>query len=267
MADRLKSKVAIVVGGGQTPGETIGNGKATALLFAREGAKVLVVDMDLARAEETCHTIASEGGTAVPFEADVGKSEDCAAIPEKCMETFGQVNILHNNVGIGGWDSGLLSLKEEVWDNIMDINLKSMFLTCKSTMPHLVASGGGAIINISSVAAVAGIHNILAYKISKSGVNSLTQAVAMGAAKKGVRVNAIMPGLMNTPMAVDGISEGKGIDRAELVAQRNAMVPLKGGMGSAWDIAYAALFLASDEAKFITGVILPVDGGQTAKVG
>ncbi len=266
MEARLQGKVAIVVGAGQTPGETIGNGRATAITFAREGAKVLLVDRRLDSAEETRAMIAEEGGEASACEADVTVAEDCARFAQTCMDVYGRIDILHNNVGIGGGDRGLVSLEEETWDAILNVNLKGMFLSCKHVMPFMVAAGGGAIINISSVAAVCAV-NMLAYKTSKAGVNAMSHSIAMGAAAKGVRVNVIMPGLMNTPMAIEGLSQARGIPKEELIRQRDELVPLKGGMGSAWDIANAALFLASDEARFITGVALAVDGGQSAKIG
>ena len=266
MGERLKGKVAIVVGAGQTPGETMGNGRATAITFAREGARLLLVDRRLDSAEDTRAIIEAEGGTAATCEADVTDAADCARFAETCMSTYGRVDILHNNVGIGGGDRGLINLAEEDWDNILNVNLKGMFLSCKHVMPYLVEQGGGAIVNISSVAAVCAV-NMLAYKTSKAGLNALSHSIAMGAAGKGVRVNVIMPGLMNTPMAIEGHSAARGITREQLISERDGRVPLKGGMGSAWDIANAALFLASDEAKFITGVVLPVDGGQAARIG
>lgn len=266
MGERLKGKTAIVMGAGQTPGETIGNGRATAMLFARQGARVLCVDNRLESARETASMIAAEGGEAAAFEADVTVAADCQGAVADCMARWGRIDILHNNVGIGSGDRGLTRLKEADWDRIMAINTKSVYLACQAVMPQMVAQGSGAIVNVSSVAAVCSM-NMLAYKTSKAGVNALTQAIAMGAAPKGVRVNCIMPGLMNTPMAIEGISRDLGIDRDALIQQRNQRVPLKGGMGSAWDVAHAALYLASDEAKFVTGAILPVDGGQCAMVG
>jgi NAD(P)-dependent dehydrogenase (short-subunit alcohol dehydrogenase family) len=148
----------------------------------------------------------------------------------------------------------------------MDVNLKSVFLTCKHVLPVMREQGSGVITNISSVAAVCSV-GIVAYKTSKAGVNAFTHSLAIGNARYGIRVNAIMPGLMNTPMAIEGISAARGIDRELLIEQRDAQVPLGGKMGTAWDIANAGLFLASDEARFITGVILPVDGGQSARIG
>ena len=268
---RLDGKTAIVVGAGQTPGETIGNGRATALLFAREGARVLLVDRRLDSAIETQEMIKSEGGESAVFEADVTREDDCRALVGACVEQYGRVDVLQNNVGIGGGDAGPTRLTEETWDRIMNTNLKSVFLTCKHALPVMREQRSGCITNISSVAAVCGV-GIVAYKTSKAGVNAYTHALATGNARYGIRANAIMPGLMNTPMAIEGISQARGIDREELIRQRDAQVPLcdktgGGKMGTAWDIANASLFLASDEAGFITGVVLPVDGGQSARIG
>ena len=263
---RLEGKTAIVVGAGQTPGETIGNGRATAILFAREGAKVLLVDSNRESAEETQSMIEKEGGTAKTFEADVTREAECAALVDACRDAYGRVDVLHNNVGIAAGDAGPTHLKEENWQRILDVNLTSVYLTCKHALPVMREQGSGVIINISSIAAVCSI-GMLAYKTSKAGVNALTHSLALGNARYGIRVNAIMPGLMNTPMAIEQISEIRGIDRQQLIQERDAQVPLGAKMGTAWDIAHAALFLASDEAKFITGVVLPVDGGQSARIG
>ncbi len=262
---RLEGKVAVVVGAGQTPGETIGNGRATAILFAREGARVMLVDRRLDSAQDTEKLIADEGFASSSLEADVTKEQECAGLVKACLDEFGRIDILHNNVGIGAKDNSVTELEEEAWDRIIDVNLKSMFLTCKHVVPVMREQGAGVITNISSVASIAAIP-LLAYKVSKSGVNALTQQVAMANARHGIRCNAILPGLMNTPMAIEGWVS-LGMDRETIVARRDSQVPLGAKQGTAWDIANAALFLASDEAKFITGVLLPVDGGQSIKVG
>ena len=263
---RLKDKVAIVTGAGQTPGETVGNGRATAILFAREGARVALVDANLESALETKALIEAEGGESFVFRADVTSQEDCQAFVRAAIETYGRVDVLHNNVGVGAGDDEILSLTEESWDRIIKVNLKSMFLCSRSVLPVMREQRSGSIINISSIAAICST-GIVAYKISKAGVNALTHQVALENAKYNIRANAIMPGLMNTPMAIEGISKSQGISREELIRKRDAAVPLGGKMGTAWDVAFAALFLASDEAKFITGVMLPVDGGQSARIG
>jgi len=264
---RLEGKVAIVVGAGQTAGDTIGNGRATAILFAREGARVLVVDRDAQSARETQAMIEREGGTASVFVADVTDERACRELVEACRATYGRIDILHNNIGIGTGDSELVSLDESAWDEILRVNLKSAFLACKHVLPVMREQAGGAIINISSIAAVAAAIELTAYKVSKAALNALTQVTAIANARYGIRVNAIMPGLIETPMAIESIARRRGIPKDDLIRERNARVPLGQKMGTAWDIANAALFLASDEAKFITGVILPVDGGQSARIG
>ncbi len=266
MSGRLDGKVAIVVGAGQTPGDTIGNGRATAILFAREGARVLAVDRRLESAEETAALCRAEGGEARAFEADATHEPDCEALVRCCVETHGRIDVLHNNVGVGGGDAGPAHLKLEDWDHILAVNLRSVILPCKHVLPVMRRQGSGVILNISSVAAICST-GIVAYKTSKAGVNAYTQSLAVGNAHYGIRANVIMPGLMNTPMAIEGIARARGISKQELIRERDALVPLRGGMGTAWDVAHAALFLASDEARFITGVALPVDGGQSARIG
>jgi NAD(P)-dependent dehydrogenase (short-subunit alcohol dehydrogenase family) len=266
MAERLAGKVAIVVGAGQTPGDTIGNGRATAILFAREGARVVAVDRLLASAEETVGLIGAEGGVAVAVEADATREAECAALVQRVLDLHGRIDVLHNNVGIGGGDAGPAHVEEAVWDHIMAVNLKSVILPCKHVLPVMRRQRAGAIVNVSSIAAVCATP-IVAYKASKAGVNAYTQSLAIGNAKYGIRANVVMPGLMNTPMAVEGIARARGISKEDLVRARDAQVPLGGKMGTAWDVAYAALFLASDEARFITGVALAVDGGQSARIG
>jgi NAD(P)-dependent dehydrogenase (short-subunit alcohol dehydrogenase family) len=263
---RLAGKTAIVVGAGQTPGDTIGNGRATAILFAREGARVLAVDRNLASAEETAAMIRAEGGVCQAHEADATRDAACRGFVAACLAAFGRIDVLQNNIGTGAGDSSLSRVSEESWDRIFSVNLKSVFLACKHVLPVMKEQKSGAIVNVSSIASLCSVP-LLAYKTSKAAVNALTHGLACGNAKHGVRVNAVLPGLMNTPMAVENISQARGIDKDQLIAARDAMVPLGGKMGTAWDVAYASLFLASDEAKFITGVLLPVDGGQSARIG
>ena len=263
---RLEEKVAIVVGAGQTPGDTIGNGRATAILFAREGARVVAADLRLDSALETVEMIEKEGGVAVAVQADATVEADAQVLLERCLERFGRIDVLHNNVGIGGGDSGPAHVDEEAWDRILAVNLKSVLFPCKAALPVMRRQRSGSIINISSVAAVCST-GIVAYKTSKAGINAYTQSLAIGNARYGIRANVIMPGLMNTPMAIEGISRARGVAKEDLIRERDAMVPLRARMGTGWDIAHAALFLASDEAGFITGAVLPVDGGQSARIG
>lgn len=266
MAGRLAGKTAVVVGAGQTPGETIGNGRATAILFAREGARVLCVDRRLGSAEDTVAMIAAEGGEAHAFEADISREADCAALVAQASARLGRFDILHNNVGIGAGDNSITRLERESWERILSVNLTGMWLTIKHALPVMKAQGGGAIVNISSVAAIAPA-NIIAYEVSKAGVNKLTTSTAALNARHMIRCNAIMPGLMDTPMAVQGYSASRGETVETVRAARNARVPLGGKMGDGWDTAHAALFLASDEARFITGQILAVDGGASVRRG
>jgi NAD(P)-dependent dehydrogenase (short-subunit alcohol dehydrogenase family) len=225
----------------------------------------MLVDNREDSARETLSMLEADGGKGVIFEADVTKEDDCSALSRACVEQFGRIDVLHNNVGIGGSGVGATRLDETDWQRVIDVNLTSMFLTCKHILPVMREQRSGSIINISSVASVAAV-SMLAYKVSKAGVNALTQQIAISNAQFGIRANAILPGLINTPMAIEGISRARGIPREELIEQRDEAVPL-GKMGSAWDVASAALFLASDEAKFVTGALLPVDGGQSIKVG
>lgn len=263
---RMQEKVAIVTGAGQTPGDTIGNGRATATLFAREGAKVVCVDRDVERAKETEAAIRDEGGDATVVAADVTDAEDCRAMVDACRERYGRLDVLHNNVGIAAGDSSVGRIELDDWHRILEVNVTATMLSIKAALPVMREQGSGAITNVSSVASIAA-HPLVAYKVSKAGVNALTQQVAIANARHGIRCNCILPGLMNTPMAIEGISAARGISKEDLIRERDDMVPLAGGMGSAWDIAHAALFLASDEAGFVTGVLLPVDGGQSIKVG
>jgi len=267
MSGRLQGKIAIIVGAGQSAGETIGNGRAMALLFARHGAQVLCVDRDLASANETVALIAAEGGHAVPFEADVSRDADCAAIVAEAKSRWGRIDILVNNVGIGGGGDGPAHrADEQAFDRILTVNLKSAWMTIKHTVPIMREQGFGSIVNISSLASLAG-GNQVAYEVSKAGMNRLTTSVANANAGHGLRCNAVLPGLMDTPMAISGIAAAAGSTTSAVREARNARVPLRGKMGTAWDTAHAALFLASDESNFITGILLPVDGGMAARVG
>jgi NAD(P)-dependent dehydrogenase (short-subunit alcohol dehydrogenase family) len=265
MAGRLEGKIALIVGAGQTPGATIGNGRATALRFAQEGATVFLVDRRLKSAEETLEMVVAGGGRGMAHEADVTSEAACAGMVDACVKSLGRIDILHNNVGIGAGDRGPTTMTEEVWDRIFATNLKSVMFACKYALPVMRAQRSGVIINISSIAAVCSV-GIVAYKTSKAAVNAFTQSLAIGKGEYNIRANVIMPGLMNTPMAIEGYVAA-GRDRQELIAQRDSQVPLGRTMGTGWDVANAALFLASDEARFISGVCLAVDGGQSARIG
>jgi NAD(P)-dependent dehydrogenase (short-subunit alcohol dehydrogenase family) len=264
---KLDGRTAIVVGAGQTPGQTIGNGRATSVLYAREGARVLAVDRDLDAAQATVDQIAEEGGEAVPWVADATDEEAVEAAIRECVDRWGRLDILHNNVGIGlvGGDAPVTDIAGDAFDHVMSVNLKSMVLSCKHAVPVMRQQESGVVVNISSTAAISDFP-LVAYKTSKAAVIALTEHVAATNARYGIRANAILPGLMETPMAIEG-RVAAGADREELIARRHAMVPLRGRMGTAWDVAKAALFLASDDAEFITGVALLVDGGRAVTSG
>src|SRR5262245_18399924 len=202
---RLQNKLAIVVGAGQTPGATIGNGRATAILFAREGARVVLVDRDRESARETQSLIETEGGECLFCEADVTRAEDCLAFTRAALDAYGRIDVLQNDVGIDAGDAELVGLSEDAWDRILDTNLKGMFLSCGQVLPVMRQRQEGSIINISSIAAVCSATNLRAYKISKAGVNAMTQSLSIRNAKYRVRVIAIMPVLINTPMAIEGL--------------------------------------------------------------
>jgi NAD(P)-dependent dehydrogenase (short-subunit alcohol dehydrogenase family) len=263
MTGKLDGRVAVIVGAGQTPGAAIGNGRATAITFAREGARLVLVDRDRDRAEATAADI---DGETVVVVADVSSDDGPDTIVAAAVDAWGGLDILHNNVGIGMGDGPPHRLTDDAYDRIMDVNLRSLWRMCRAATPALRQSEHGAIVNVSSLAAVASATNLTAYKISKAGVNALTQNLALSNAKYGLRANAIMPGFVDTPMGVDAAAEAMGIDRDDYAAGRAAMVPL-GRQGTAWDVANAALFLASDDGGWITGVVLPVDGGQSIKIG
>ncbi|WP_233353169.1 SDR family NAD(P)-dependent oxidoreductase [Henriciella mobilis] len=265
VSGRLAGKVAVVTGAGQTPGSTIGNGKACAMLFARAGASVICVDRELERADATVAAIREEGGDALALAANVAKADEAENIARLALETHGRIDALVNNVGIGAGDAPAKHLTEEAFDRIMAVNFKSAWLVTKACLPIMETQGAGAIVNISSLASIAG-HHMMAYETSKAAMNRMTEAVALSSARKGVRCNAILPGLIDTPMAIEGISERRGISPEALREERSAMVPM-GHMGTGWDTAHAALFLVSEEANFVSGVLLRVDGGQGARRG
>jgi NAD(P)-dependent dehydrogenase (short-subunit alcohol dehydrogenase family) len=265
---RLKDKIAVVVGAGQGLGEGMGNGRATVIRFVQEGAKVLAVDRDLASARETAEIAAQHGGECVPFEADVTRERTLAAAMAAAKERFGRIDVMHYNVGVslGGGDAPLAEISEEAFDRICAINLRGAVMAAKHVVPIMRAQRSGVILTISSIAAWER-YPYVAYKATKAAMIAFTQQLAIHNAEFGIRANVILPGLMDTPMAVDTRARHSGRSRAEVAAERDARVPLRHRMGTAWDVANAALFLASDEANFITGVALPVDGGALVKVG
>lgn len=266
---RLEGKAAIVIGAGQVPGETVGNGRATAIRFAQEGARVMAVDNNLASAEETASMIKDEGGECIAFEADVTKETTLEAAVKAAHERWARIDILHYNVGVSvaAGDARLLQFTEEIFDRISAINLRGAIMACKHVIPIMREQRSGAITMISSTAAVENYPHV-AYKATKAAMIAFTKQVALQNAEYGIRANVILPGLMDTPMAVDSrVRKSKsGKTREQIVAERNVYVPLRHQMGTGWDVANAALFLDSDEANFITGVALPVDGGAAITV-
>jgi NAD(P)-dependent dehydrogenase (short-subunit alcohol dehydrogenase family) len=266
MAGRVAGKVAIVVGAGQTPGETIGNGRATAILLAREGARVVVADWRPESAEDTVNMIRGEGGEAIAVATDATSEGSVGELVSRTLARYGRLHILHNNVGasITLRDAVATDITEEAFDRSFAVNLKSAWLASKHALPALRESAG-SIVNISSLA-VLQAYPLVGYKTMKTALVALTHNLAAANARYGVRVNTILPGLMNTPMAIEArVAQGR--PREEVVATRDAKIPLGHKMGTGWDVAYAALFLHSDEARFITGVALPVDGGEWVSYG
>lgn len=268
MAGRLEGKTALIVGGGQTKGMTAGNGRATAETFAREGARLVVADRDLAAAQETVDSITAAGGSAVAMHADVTDEASVIALVAAAQAHLGRIDILHNNVGVSlaGGDAIVTEIEMDSFDLVTAINLRGMVATCKHVIPIMREQGEGVILSIGSLASQIN-YPYIAYKTSKAGVVALIENIAIRHAADGIRANAILPGLIETPMAIENRIGMGGATREDVIAQRNEHVPLKNRMGTAWDVANAALFLASDDAKFITGVALSVDGGQTLAAG
>ncbi len=268
-AGRVAGKAVLVTGAGSI-GPGWGNGKAAAVLYAREGARVLCVDNRLAAAEETRGIVADEGGTAIADRADVTAAADIAAMVAACIDAFGRIDILHNNVGGSGPGAALMDVELDDWNDTLARNVTGAFLAMKAAIPHMEAQGGGAIVNISSIAGLTHIGvPSTAYSAAKGALNQLTKNIAIQYAAKNIRANCVAPGLMNTPFILrekDGVPNHirKGYATPEEYhAARAASVPMR-RMGDAWDVAKAALFLASDDAAYITGQCLVVDGGMTA---
>jgi NAD(P)-dependent dehydrogenase (short-subunit alcohol dehydrogenase family) len=251
-----------VFGAGQSPGEGLGNGRATAIRFAHEGARVLAANRSIESAEETAAMIRSDGCEALAFKADITSEADIVAAIGEAKRRWGTLDVLHNNVGVslGGGDADLMDITEERFDHIYRTNLRGTAFACKHALAIMREQRSGAIVNVSSAAAV-GLYPYVAYKATKAGVNAMTEQLALQNAKYNVRVNAILPGLIATPMAVETRSRQFNKSYEQLDTERSAKVPL-GRQGVGWDVANLALFLASDEASFITGVCILVDGGR-----
>ena len=265
--ERLKDKVALVMGAGSA-GPGWGNGKACAAQFAREGAAVVCFDLNREAAEETAEIIRSDGGRSIAVAGNASSSEEVRDVVEACKTTFGRLDVLHNNVGIV-INGGVVELPEEEWDRVFNVNLKSCYLAMKHAIPAMLENGGGSIVNVSSISSLCYLGTpYVSYYTTKAAMNHLTRVTAAEYASRQVRVNAILPGLMDTPMARISALTTHGVSADELDnnwrKQRIARIPM-GWMGDAWDVAKAAVFLASEESRFITGVCLTVDGGLTLK--
>jgi NAD(P)-dependent dehydrogenase (short-subunit alcohol dehydrogenase family) len=267
---RLENKVAIVTGAGSI-GPGWGNGKAAAVLYAREGAQVFAVDVNLAAAEETRRLIQAEGGQCVAYAANVAVADDVRGLVETCVQTYGRVDVLHNNVGIVA-TGGPVELSEADWDRSMAVNAKSVFLLCKHVLPIMEQQGAnasgirGTIVNIGTVGGVRWVGvPYIAYSASKAAVIQMTQSVALQYARKGIRCNCVIPGFIDTPLVKQSLAAtyASSDEMDKVTAARNKLCPM-GHQGDAWDVAHAALFLASDEAKYITGTNIFVDGGLSA---
>jgi len=262
--NRLKDKVALVFGAGSS-GPGWSNGKAAAVAYAREGARVIAIDRVEQAARETVESIEAEHHQAMAVQADVADMGSVTEAVDQAIQAFGRVDILHNNVGTTVM-GGPVELSEEDWNRSLEINLGSVYRTCKAVLPHMIRQRRGAIINISSLASIRWSgYPYFAYYATKAAVNQATVALAMQYARSGIRANAILPGAIDTPLIYREISSQYPSVEA-MKAARDEAVPT-GKMGTAWDIANAAVFLASDEASFITGVCLPVDGGQSCVMG
>ncbi|MGH1358880.1 MAG: SDR family NAD(P)-dependent oxidoreductase [Burkholderiaceae bacterium] len=252
---RLDDRVAIVTGAGSRS-DGIGNGRAAAVLLARRGARVLVLDADQAAGEATCELIRQEGNQAQVLRTDVAKPDECRNAVEVAVNTWGRVDILINNVGIGGPDGTAVDLDLEAWDSAMRVNVTSMMLMARFAIPEMHKQGAGAIVNIASVAGLLGGTPSLMYPTSKGAVVNMTRAMASHHGTEGIRVNCIAPGMVHTPMVA-----GRMTPETREMRRKRSLLQTE---GTAWDVGHAVAYLASDEARWVTGVILPVDAGATA---
>jgi NAD(P)-dependent dehydrogenase (short-subunit alcohol dehydrogenase family) len=256
----MGGKVVLVSGAGSAL-DGWGNGKAAAVLYAREGAAVLLADVSEAAVASTKEEIDQEGGTSTVFIGDVTRSADVKAMVERCVQAYGRIDVLHNNVAIFDMNS-VDDIPEERWDQFFAVNVKGVFLTCKNALPHMLRQGGGAIVNVSTISSIRYTSPCVAYSASKAAVNQLTQSIAGRYGKRGVRANCVVPGYLDTPLITTHLRNKLSTEQYEAnMRKRRAVLP-SAKMGTAWDVAYASLFLASDEAGYINGVMLNVDGGM-----
>ena len=258
---RVEGKVALVTGAGQVDGPGIGTGKAAAILLARHGASMVLVDRERARAEQTLKEIEEEGGRAVVVEGDVTSPTDCERMIATALDSFGRLDVVVNNVGVSR-PGGITDLDESTWDEMLTVNLKSVYLVSRHAVPAMASGGGGSIVNISSIGALRAI-GFAAYSAAKGGMVSHSQEMAAAYGKQGIRVNVVVPGSVQTPRT-KGASEKLGQDLSEIQKTAAAVVPLGGFThGTGWDIGFAVLFFASDESNWVTGQVLAVDGGAS----
>jgi len=262
---RLEGKVAVITGAGQSHGESIGNGRAAAILFAREGAKLMLANRSMASLEGTRDLLRKEGFYAKCMAADISNENDCAALVSAAHAKFGRIDILHNNVGIGSLDGDTAKIDRSAWDNVFNVNLDGAMLISKHVLPIMRSQKSGSITHVSSVAAI-GSYPLIAYKTSKAALHEFVRWLAFENAPHNIRCNVLMLGMIDTPMAIEGYHRATGTPRDTLRKQRDAQVPM-GRMGTAWETANVAAFLASDEASYLTGAVIPVDGGLHTRVG
>jgi NAD(P)-dependent dehydrogenase (short-subunit alcohol dehydrogenase family) len=262
---RLEGKVAVITGAGQQKGESIGNGRAAAVLFARHGAKLVLANRSMASLEGTRELLQKEGFDAECVTADISNEDDCAALVKTAVAKFGRIDILHNNVGIGALDGDTAKIDKSAWDHVFSVNLDGAMLISKHILPIMRVQRSGSITHVSSTAAIASMP-LIAYKTSKAALHEFVRWMAFENAPHNIRCNVLMLGLIDTPMAIEGYHLATGTPRDTLRKQRDARVPM-GRMGTAWETASVALFLASDEASYLTGAVIPVDGGMHTRVG
>jgi NAD(P)-dependent dehydrogenase (short-subunit alcohol dehydrogenase family) len=262
---RLQGKVAVITGAGQTQGQGMGNGRAAALLFAREGAKVLLANRSIGSLNETREILRKDGLDAECVAADISNEADCASLIQTAVSKFGRIDILHNNVGIGALDGDTSKIDKQVWDNIFNVNLNGAMLISKHVLPIMRSQKSGSITHVSSVAAIASFP-LIAYKTSKAALHEFVRWMAFENACHNIRCNVIMLGMIDTPMAIEGYHAATGVSRDEIRKQRDKTVPM-GRMGTALETANVAVFLASEQASYVTGAVIPVDGGMHTRVG
>jgi NAD(P)-dependent dehydrogenase (short-subunit alcohol dehydrogenase family) len=266
---RLSGKVAVIIGAGQSPGSSIGNGRATTIRFAQEGAAILAVDRDGQSAQESLDMAGIQGLDAQAHQADVTDTASMQNAIDTAMSRWGRIDILHYNVGVSimAGAQELEKMTDEVFDRTHAINLRGAIMAAKFVRPIMRKQRSGVVVNVSSIAAIETFTPMVAYRTSKAGLIAFTQQFAVENAEYGIRANTILPGLMETAMAVDTRARLSGRSREDITQERNKRIPLRARAGTGWDVANAALFLASDEAQFITGANLPVDGGSLLKLG